>query len=142
MKRIELTYRRLEIRRAAGTMAFRGHAKRLGAIIAAGIAVAFSVAGTSMATELPIVGNCTPGEAQCQVNEVAVCECYEEWRETPDGDTMAVAVCGWEFTGDSCGGEVITVPDCTPNRRGAEVRFADDVIKTCRCYGEDNCSWE
>ena len=141
MKRIALPNRRLELWCVTSRGAFRERAKQLGTILAAGTVAVFFLAQASAAEELPMVGSCTPGEAQCQVNEVAVCECHEEWRETPEGDTMVVAVCGWIFTGEPCG-EPTTAPDCTPSRRGAEVRFAGGEIKTCRCYGEDNCAWE
>ena len=141
MKRIELANRLLGLRCVTSKVEFRERFKQIGAVLAGGIVAVFFLAQASAAQELPMVGNCTPGEAQCQVNEVAVCECHEEWRETPEGDTMVVAVCGWTFTGESCGGPA-TAPDCTPSRRGAEVRFAGGEIKTCRCYGEDNCAWE
>lgn len=84
---------------------------------------------------------CTPGTRQCQVNNVAVCECEEIVRSTDDGSSRIVVLCGWRQTSESCG--VVTIPPCTQGYEGATYRFPDGT-KTCTCdqAGEtQRCRW-
>ena len=119
----------------------RKHFRWIVAVLAA-TGVVLSWAQASLPEELHSVGDCTPGESQCQVNRVAVCECYEEWREAPDGEMRTFTVCRWEYYGELCTSTSGRPADCTPNRRGAEVIFAGGEIKTCRCNDEDGCFWQ
>ena len=69
MKRIELANRQLELRCVTSRVEFRERVRQIGAVLAGGIVAVFFLAQASAVQELPMVGSCTPGEAQCQVNE-------------------------------------------------------------------------
>ena len=140
---IELANQRLETPSAVSMAVFWEHSGLTVVIFTIVLVAVLFIGNAVLAEDIPMVGSCTPGEVQCQVGELAQCGCYEDWRETPEGETMVFAVCEWESTGESCGNPV-RPPDCTPNRRGVEAEFAGGAIKTCTCYGEnqDNCLWE
>ena len=76
------------------------------------------------------VGACTPGEHQCQVRELMLCDCSE-------------GMCAWVPVGESCGYIPPPAP-CTTSFEGATHEFPDEV-KTCTCDHDTNpshCRWE
>lgn len=114
---------------------FSKTAKRISAILSFTITGIFLVSDAGLAQEF--LAGCTPGELQCQVNEESVCVCEDEWRVL-DGNESMVTVCGWEYTGRSCGRQT-PPPICTPDYEGATHEFPGE-LKECRCYGE-SCRW-
>ena len=97
---------------------------------------AFLLAGEAVAQSR--LGSCTPGQRQCQADEVMQCECYDEWKEI-DGRETLVLVCVWEPAGESCGQQPVNPPACTRDHVGATFEFPDET-KECRC-NDDGCYW-
>lgn len=81
------------------------------------------------------VGNCTPGQRQCQVGMLMECYCEEDY--VTEEETRVV--CVWESTGESCGAQ-LEPPACDESREGATFRFPDE-IKTCKCW-DYGCEWQ
>ena len=109
--------------------------KRIGTVFSFTIIGVFLASAAILAQEF--LAGCTLGELQCQVNEESVCVCDDEWRVI-DGNESMVTVCGWEYTGKSCGRQT-PPPACTPDYKGVTHEFPDE-IKECRCHGE-SCRW-
>ena len=65
----------------------RGHTKMIGTILAIGIVGILLSGEASLAQNIVNVGNCTPGDQKCAADTVLICECYDEWRETDDGES-------------------------------------------------------
>ena len=84
---------------------------------------------------------CESGRIECQVNEIAVCDCKEEWVEdTSSGQQNFLRICQWELVGAWCDdGSAGNIPACTEAYEGAEHVFAG-VRKDCFCQG-DSCYW-
>ena len=122
-------------RRPSRTPAIRTSAKS--AVATASVFFAVFLFASEAAAQTVQLGSCTPGQRQCQADEVMRCECYEEWREI-DGEETLVLVCGWEPAGESCG-QPLVPPACTRDHDGATYRFPDG-IKACLCY-DDGCRW-
>ena len=121
--------------RSPRTPAIRTSTKSAAATVSVFFAVfLFASEATAQAVRL---GSCTPGQRQCQADEVMRCECYEEWREI-DGVETLVLVCGWELAGESCGQPPVP-PACTRDHVGATFPFPDET-KKCRC-DDDGCYW-
>lgn len=118
----------------------RGCMKRVGAILAIGIAGVLLSGEASLAQNSVNVGSCTPGDQKCAADRVLICECYDEWRETDDGETM-ITVCVWDDIGEYCGRKPTPIPPpaCTQSRDGATFEFPDE-IKECTCQG-GHCYW-
>ena len=83
------------------------------------------------------VGECTPGQTQCQAGKLAQCECYDEWRQERG---EMVVVCGWEQSDIDCGPR----PSCDESRDGEQWR-SENGIYMCRCSTDEDgnirCRW-
>ena len=90
---------RFKARKTANVTALGKHFRWSGTVLVA-MGMVLSLVQVGLPEELLSVGDCTPGEARCLVNQVAVCACYEEWRETPDGEIRTFTVCTWEYHGE------------------------------------------
>lgn len=113
----------------------------VGAVFATWIVGVFLASNLALAQSRVDVG-CTPGDLKCTADILLVCQCYEEWMETDDGDEL-LTFCVWEDTEEYCGEapDPVQPPPCTRNYVGATFEFPDEV-KVCKCYGEYGCAWE
>ena len=123
------------------TMIPRMHAAGAGAALAAWIVGVLLASNVALAQSRVDVG-CTPGDLKCTAGILLICGCYEEWRETDDGDEL-LTFCVWEDTEEYCGEdpEPVRPPPCNRDYVGATFEFPDEV-KVCKCHEESGCGWE
>ena len=93
---------------------------------------------TSDVAEAATVGDCTPGQRECQISSIAECSCHDQWS---DERGEMVLVCVWEQTDINCG----TRPSCDESRDGREWRTEYGSYE-CDCSKDENgnarCEWE
>ena len=111
-----------------------------------GTALATWILGVFLASNVALAqsrvdAGCTPGDLKCTADILLICQCYEEWMETDDGEEL-LTFCVWEDTEEYCGvPDPVQPPPCTRNYVGATFEFPDEV-KVCKCHEESGCAWE